>query len=122
MGGGLSAAVRVVGPWTSLILTNYIWSMSNPSDGRDKISQGFLQLAQAYTAPTRTTYFVSTENSYNHNQGQWTVPVKLGINQLLRIGDGLPFQIGGLARYYVEKPEGGPNWGFQLRLTLVFPK
>jgi hypothetical protein len=26
-----------------------------------------------------------------------------------------------LMRYFAETPRGGPNWGFQFRLTLVFP-
>jgi hypothetical protein len=78
-------------------------------------------LALAYTAPTRTTMFASTESSYNGNNKQWTVPRQVGVTQLLRVG-GRPLQLGGLVRYYAEAPQGGPDWGFQIRVTLVFPK
>jgi hypothetical protein len=43
-----------------------------------------------------------------------------GVNQLVSIGGQL-LQVGGLMRYYAETPRGGPNWGFQFRMTLVFP-
>jgi hypothetical protein len=49
------------------------------------------------------------------------VPLQLGGNQLLAV-NGQLLQLGGLVRYDAVKPTGGPNWGFQLRLTLVFPK
>lgn len=78
-------------------------------------------MALAYTAPTRTTVFVSTESSYNGNNKQWTVLLQLGVNQLLRVG-GRPLQLGGLVRYFAEAPQGGPDWGFQIRATLIFPK
>ena len=37
-------------------------------------------------APTRTTVFVSTESSYNGDNKQWTVPLQLGVNQLVQVG------------------------------------
>jgi hypothetical protein len=48
------------------------------------------------------------------------VPINVGVNQLVSIG-GQILQVGGLVRYYAETPRGGPNWGFQFRVTLVFP-
>lgn len=120
-GGPTGVAVLVRGPWTALLLGNYIWGAGSPPVGRNSVNQGFVQAALAYTAPTRTTLFVSTESTYEHNTSQWTVPLQLGVNQLLRIG-GQPLQLGGLVRYYAEAPQGGPDWGFQIRVTLVFPK
>ena len=120
-GGPTAVAVLVRGPWTGLVLGNYIWGMGSAPADRDKVNAGFLQLALAYTAPTRTTMFVSTESIYNGNNKQWTVPLQLGVNQLLRVG-GRPLQLGGLLRYYAQAPQGGPNWGFQIRMTLIFPK
>jgi hypothetical protein len=31
-------------------------------------------------------------------------------------------QWGGLVRYYADAPQGDPNWGFQFRVALIFPK
>lgn len=119
--GPTAVAVVMRGPWIGLLLANHVWSLGGVTEDRDRVSQSFLQAALAYTTPTRTTYFVSTESTHNATAGQWTVPLQAGVNQLLRIG-GQPIQLGGLVRYYAETPPGGPKWGFQLRLTLVFPK
>jgi len=43
------------------------------------------------------------------------------VNQLLRAGS-QPLQLAGLLRHYVDAPQGDPNRGFQLRVTLVFTK
>ena len=120
-GGPTAVAVLVRGPWTSLVLGNYIWGAGSAPAGRDKVDAGFLQLALAYTTPARTTLFASTESLYNGNDKQWTVPLQLGVNQLLQVA-GRPLQVGGLVRYYAEAPQGGPDWGFQIRVTLIFPK
>ena len=86
-----------------------------------QVNQTFVQAALAYTTPTRTTLFVSTESTYDYIAHRGAVPLQLGANQLLRVA-GVPFQLGGLVRYYVDTPPGGPTWGFQIRLTFVLPK
>jgi len=35
---------------------------------------------------------------------------------------GQPLQVDGLVRYDANAPQGGPDWGFQFRVTLIFPK
>ena len=54
-------------------------------------------------------------------RNQATVPLQMGINQLFVVG-GRPIQFGGLLRYYAEKPDGVADWGFQLRVTFIFPR
>jgi len=39
----------------------------------------------------------------------------------MRLGD-QPIQVGVGGRYHAEKPTGGPDWGFRVVLTLLFPK
>ena len=73
-----------------------------------------------YTFPTQTTPFLSTETIYDWSSRQSIVPISVGVNQLVFIGGQL-LQVGGLMRYFAETPRGGPNWGFQFRVTLVFP-
>jgi hypothetical protein len=52
---------------------------------------------------------------------QWTVPIKLAVSQVFKVGDqAMSFQVGG--KYYAEAPEGGPDWGIRTTLTLLFPK
>jgi hypothetical protein len=51
----------------------------------------------------------------------WTVPIIAQVTQLLRLGR-RPVSIGAGAGYYVESPDGGPNWKFRVLVTLIFPK
>lgn len=118
--GPTAVAVWLRGPWTFLLLGIHNWGL-NPPDDRQRVNQSLGQIALAYTTPTRTTYFVSTESTYNWNRNQATVPLQMGINQLFVVG-GAPIQFGGLLRYYAEKPEGVADWGFQLRVTFIFPR
>jgi hypothetical protein len=90
------------------------------TSGRWRISTTFLQPFVSYTFPTHTKAFVSSESQYNWTTRQWTIPINVGANQLLKIG-GQIFQIGGLVRYWAERPTGGPNWGLQFRATWVLP-
>ena len=118
--GPTAVAVWLRGPWTFLLLGIHNWGL-DPPDDRQRVNQSFGQIALAYTTPTRTTYFVSTESTYNWNRNQATVPLQMGINQLFIIG-GRPIQFGGLLRSYAEKPEGAADWGFQLRVTFILPR
>jgi hypothetical protein len=34
----------------------------------------------------------------------------------------LPMQLFAGARYYLETPDGGPEWGLRFGITLLFPK
>ena len=79
-----------------------------------------VQPSLTYTFPTQTTPFLSTETVCDWSARQSIVPISVGVNQLVSIGGQL-LQVGGLVRYYAETPRGGPNWGFQLRMTLAFP-
>jgi hypothetical protein len=144
--GPTGVILQLNGAWTYGVLANHIWSLTNvpspnsgvaalsPSTseteemiaegpttpGRWRISTTFIQPFLSYTFPTHTTLFVSSESQYNWTTRQWTVPINVGANQLLRIGGQL-IQVGGLVRYYAATPTGGPTWGFQLRATWVLP-
>jgi len=149
-GAGPTGAIMLLnGPWTYGLLANHIWSLTDvPSPtsgaavlptvtteaeeteemiaegpttpGRWRINTTFLQPVVSYTFATQTTVFLSSESTYNWTTRQWTVPINAGVNQLVRLG-GQTIQIGGLIRYYAERPTGGPNWGMQFRATWVLP-
>jgi hypothetical protein len=69
----------------------------------------------------RRDYPLNAESSYDWVAEQWTVPINLGISQVIRIGDqAMSFQIGG--KYYAEVPEGGPEWGIRSTLIFLVPK
>jgi hypothetical protein len=49
------------------------------------------------------------------------VPVNFIVSQLLKIGD-QPVQLFAGARYYLETPDGGPEWGLRFGITFLFPR
>jgi hypothetical protein len=53
------------------------------------------------------TYSAGLDISQDWENDRTTIPVNLGISKL--IPGKQPLSIGGCVRYYVEKPEGGPD-------------
>lgn len=106
--------------WTVGALANHIWSFAGDGD-RSDISQTFLQPFVSYSLGHGRTVSLNTESSYNWISDEWTVPINLGISQVLKIGpQPVQLQIGG--KYYAVAPEGGPEWGIRSTITLLFPK
>lgn len=142
--GPTGVILRLDGPWTYGVLANHIWSLTDvpsptalgapPSEseteemiaegpttpGRWRISTTFVQPFLTYTFPTHTTTFLTSESQYNWTTRQWTVPINVGANQLVRVG-GQIVQLGGAFRYWVERPSGGPTWGLRFSATWVLP-
>jgi hypothetical protein len=85
------------------------------------VSLTFLQPFLSYTTPQHTTFGVNLESTYDWNNEEWTVPVNLQVSQLVKIGEHpVNFQLG--ARYYLDKPDGGPDWGLRFTVTFVIPE
>jgi len=102
------------------ILANQIWSFAGQQD-RQNINSTFLQPFVSFTTKTFTTFSVNTESTYNWQTDEATVPVNFMVQQLVKIGEQpVAFQFG--YRYYVEKPDGGPDWGLRFAITFLFPK
>jgi len=132
--GPTFVGLQMNGAWTYGALINHIWSLSkvpgppafaeigdnNFAIERQPINATFLQPFVSYTLPTQTTLSLTSESLYDWSAQRWTVPINVGINQLISVY-GQKMQLGGQIRCYVETPTGGPTWGFQLRWTLVFP-
>lgn len=105
--------------WTYGILANHIWSFAGDDDRAD-LNVTFLQPFLAYTFPTATTITLNTESTYNWDSEDWTVPINLMANQMVRIGK-LPVQFGVGGRWYAESPDGGPEWGARFMMTILLP-
>ena len=71
------------------------------------MSATFVRPFVSYITKTKTTIALNSESTYDWEGENWSVPVNLTVNQLLRIG-GQPLQIGGGVRYWAETPDGGP--------------
>lgn len=118
--GPTAVILKQQGPWTYGALANHLWDFAG-DDGRSAINATFLQPFVSYITPTKTTFTLNTETTYDWHNDQWIVPVNLIVSQLLKI-DNQPVQAFVGARYYVETPTGGPEWGLRLGLTFLFPK
>lgn len=118
--GPTAVALRQQNGWTYGGLANHIWGIDAPSD-RDKVDTTFLQPFVTYTTPDAWTFSLNTESTYDWEAKDWTVPVNIGVSKLVTIGtQPVSFQVG--YRHYVEKPDGGPDWGLRFVMTLLFPR
>ncbi len=117
--GPTALALKQTGGWTYGILANHLWSFAGAED-RDEVSATFLQPFVSFTTKTKTTIGFNAESSYDWNREQWSVPLNLSVGQLFKVG-GAPMQFTVGVRYYVEGPDGGPEWGVRAVFTLLFP-
>lgn len=101
-------------------LANHIWSLAG-KDSRGDVSATFIQPFLSHTTAKATTYSINTETSYDWKGHNWVVPINVSVAQLTKIGR-QRVQVGIGGRYYVEKPQGGPDWGIRAVLTFLFPE
>src|SRR6266516_886526 len=97
--------------WTYGALANHIWSFAGESSRAD-VNATFLQPFVSYTTKKFTTFTLNTESTYDWKNHQWTVPLNGIVSQLVKVG-GRPEQFSLGARYYADKPSGGPDWGLR---------
>lgn len=105
------------GPWTVGILANQVWSV----DENTEVNAAYLQPFLNYALGNGQTIALNTETTYNWNTEQATVPINLMYQKVFSIDEQpLSLQAGG--RVYVNRPQGGPDWGLRATMTLLFPK
>ena len=103
------------------VLANNLSSFAHSQGNRASINAMFLQPFISYGTKTATTFTLNMESTYDWNNAQWTIPLNLGVSQIVKFGKApVSFYVGG--RYYAEKPVNGPDWGLRFVLTLLFPK
>lgn len=118
--GPTAVGLKQQGAWTVGALANHIWSVAGDHN-REDVSTSLMQPFVSYNFGHGTSMALSVDSTYNWEAEQWTVPISLGVSQVLVIGkQALSVQVGG--KYYAETPEGGPEWGIRTTLTLLFPK
>jgi len=106
--------------WTVGLLANQVWSFAGADDRAD-VNYLFLQPFLSHTTPAHTTYTLNSEMLYDWKSETWTIPLNLSVTHLVKI-HGKPISFQGGVRYYLDKPDGGPDWGIRFGVTLVFPK
>ena len=117
--GPTALALKQSGPWNYGLLFNHLWSYAG-EDNRGEVNASFIQPFCSYITDTKTTFTLNAESTYDWEREQWSVPLNVVVSQLFKVG-GQPMQsfVGG--RYYVEGPDGGPEWGLRAGIVLLFP-
>jgi len=118
--GPTGVVLRQDSGFTYGMLFNHIWSFAG-DDERANVSATFLQPFASYTTKTFTSFGVNTESTYDWKESQWTVPINITLTQMLKIA-GQPLSLQAGYRYYAEKPDNGPDWGWRFQVTFLFPK
>jgi len=118
--GPTAVALRQEHGWTYGMLVNHLVSIGGTSSTPD-VNSTFLQPFFWYTTKTYTTLGVSTESTYDWEQGQWTVPLIATLSQLLKVG-GVPISLQLGPKLYVEAPTAASDWGIRFTVVLLFPK
>ena len=120
-GAGPTAVVlKQTKGWTYGALMNHVWSFAGESD-RAEVNATFLQPFVAYTTKTFTSFTLNTESAYDWGGDQWTVPINVMVQQLVKVGkQPVALQLG--YRYYAAKSADGPDWGLRFAVTFLFPK
>jgi hypothetical protein len=119
--GPTGVALKQVGPVTYGVLANHLWTVFG-DDSRTPVNATFLQPFVAIVTPTKTTFSLNTESTYDWEAGEWSVPVNIVVAQLLKLGPQI-LQLSAGARYWVDSPPGGPDgWGLRVGVTLLYPK
>jgi len=118
--GPTAVVLKQDGPWTYGALANHLWDVAG-DDGRDGVNATFIQPFVSYITDTKTTFTLNSESTYDWRNDQWNIPLNFIVSQLVMIGD-QPVQFSGGVRYYLDTPDGGPEWGLRFGLTFLFPK
>lgn len=117
--GPTVVALRQESGFTYGMLANHIWGITHSE--QEAVNATFLQPFVSYTWPTATSLTLNSETTYDWSSDEATVPLNLMVSQLAKVG-GRPvnFQVG--ARYYLDSPPGGPEWGLRFNIVLLFPR
>jgi hypothetical protein len=106
--------------WTYGALVNHLLSVAG-SDDRSDVNASFLQPFVSKSLGSGRTASINLESAYDWESQQWNVPLNVSYSKVTRLGAQLmSWQVG--ARGYIEKPDGGPDWGVRFVLTVLYPK
>jgi hypothetical protein len=125
-GAGPAAGVQWTGQqWTFGALINNTWSFAGDAS-RAAVNQMQLEPEINYNFQSNPNRYLSfsptiTANWQAGGNERWTVPISLGIGQLVKIGrQSVNFQA--TAFYNVAAPPGSGNWTLELLVQFLYPQ
>jgi hypothetical protein len=123
--GPTAVALHLGKTWVYGALINNIWSVSKDSN-RPDVNQMLLQPFVNYNFPDHPGRYLSfspviTANWEADSGQRWTLPLGLGIGQIMKFGQ-QPVNLQAGAYYNVERPDLASRWQVRLQVQLLFPK
>jgi hypothetical protein len=123
--GPTAVALHLGKEWVYGALINNVWSVAK-DDNRKQVNQMLLQPFVNYNFPhipgRYLTYSPIITADWEADSGQrWTVPLGLGIGQIMRWGK-QPVNLQASAYYNVERPDLAANWQLRLQVQFLFHK
>jgi len=120
--GPTAVALKQMGPWTIGGLTNHISSFAGDND-RNYINSTFIQPFCSYVTPTKTTFTINSESTFDWRSTSWNIPINLMVSQMIKVGE-QPLQLQVGARYWANSPQEDQTntWGFRTSIIFLFPK
>lgn len=117
-GAGLTAvALKQQASWTYGALVNSIRDV----DGDTPIETTLVQPFISYRTANAVSFSLNAEATFDGQNDEWSIPVKLSASKLFRFGK-LPVSLGGGIRYWADSPSAGPDgWGAVLTMNLILP-
>jgi hypothetical protein len=123
--GPTAVALHLGKTWVYGALINNVWSVST-DDGRRDVNQMLLQAFVNYNVPDKPgrylTFSPVITADWEVDSGQrWTVPLGLGIGQIMKFG-AQPVNLTASAYYNVERPDVAARWQMRFQVQFLFPK
>lgn len=125
--GPTAVVLTISGPWVLGALANNVFGLGSPDDPGDEDLNAFLlQPFINYNFPNHPGRYLTfspiiTANWKADSGDQWTVPLGLGIGQIVKAGK-LPINLQAGYYYNVVSPDFGPDYQIRLQVQLAFPK
>lgn len=123
--GPSAVFLKIKGAWVIGALINNTWSVST-DEGRSDVNQMLIQPFINYNFPKKPGRYLTyspviTANWKADSGNTWTVPMGLGIGQVMKLGkQAVNMQIAGY--YNVVRPDFGSRWQIRAVLVFMFPK
>jgi len=123
--GPSAVFLKMPGNWVVGGLISNVWSISE-DEGRPDVNQMLLQPFINYNFPKHPGRYLTfspviTSNWEADSGNKWTVPLGLGIGQIMKLGkQHVNMQLA--AFYNVVRPDDASTWQIRAQLVLLFPK
>lgn len=118
--GPTAVGVKTAGPLLFGVLGNHLWSVSGRPSDRERINTTLVEPFVSYTLPSKTSFILVSESTYDWSARRWTVPVSATVAQLFDIGGQL-VQVQAGPRFFARRQDDFGRWGGRVTATLVYP-